>query len=171
MDLYIVNVASNLFIVTSVLFMDVNCGITVVTIVRIFLLPGRKRSDEYSIYHIIPTDTSYLSLSDHHIHESILAIDLTISLDAMISSDNKIIELLVYNFHFSNTPLSLKKVLAMLLSSLTVQCTNWSVPQFQKDLFECMIYDVWVTWSWNLMVMTLYSVWISTFLCSTILHE
>ena len=31
-----------------------------------------------------------------------------------------------------------------------------SVPQFQKDEIECMIYDVYVNWSWYFMVMYLF---------------
>ena len=66
-----------------------------------------------------------------------------------MSSDNKIIELLVYNCHFSNTPLGLNRKSmnryncyqcnqveeahgALLLSLLNVWCTNCSVPQFRK---------------------------------------
>ena len=81
--------------------------------------------------------------------------------NALMSSDNKIIELLVYNCHFSNTPLGLNRKFmnmynfykcneveeahgALLQSLLNVRCTNWSVPQFQKDEIECMIYDVCV---------------------------
>ena len=81
--------------------------------------------------------------------------------NALMSSDNKIIELLVYNCHFRNTPLGLiRKFMnmyncykcnevveahgALLLSLLNVRCTHWSVPQFQKDEIECMIYDVCV---------------------------
>ena len=50
----------NCFILTAVLFIDVNCGIFLIITLRIFMLPGRKQSDAYSIYHIILTDTSYL---------------------------------------------------------------------------------------------------------------
>ena len=81
--------------------------------------------------------------------------------NALMSSDNKIIELLVYNCHFSNTALGLNRKFmnmyncykcneveeahgALLLSLLNVRCPNWSVPQFQKDKIECMIYDVCV---------------------------
>ena len=81
--------------------------------------------------------------------------------NALMSSDNKIIELLVYNCHFSNTPLGLNRKFmnlyncykcneveeahgALLLSLLNVRSTNWSVPQFQKDKIEYMIYDVCV---------------------------
>ena len=81
--------------------------------------------------------------------------------NALMSSDNKIIELLVYNCHFSKTPQGLNRKLmnmyncykyneveqahgAPLLSLLNVRGTNWSVPQFQKDEIECMIYDVCV---------------------------
>ena len=32
----------------------------------------------------------------------------------------------------------------LLLSLLNVRYANWSVPQFQKDEIECMIYDVYV---------------------------
>ena len=69
--------------------------------------------------------------------------------NALMSSDNKIIELLVYNCHFSNTPLGLKRKFmnmyncykcneveeahgALLLSLLNVRCTNWSVLSFRK---------------------------------------
>ena len=62
----------NCFILTAVLFMGVNCGIFLVITLRIFMLPDRKQSDAYSIHHIIPTDTCYLSLPDHHTYESIL---------------------------------------------------------------------------------------------------
>ena len=77
-----------------------------------------------------------------------------------MSSDSKIMELLVYNCHFNNIPLGLKKFMnmyscykcneveeangALLLSLLNVRCANWFVPQFQKDEIECMIYDVCV---------------------------
>ena len=84
----------------------------------------------------------------------------------------KIVELLVYICHFSNTPLGLNREFismckcnkcnevevahgALLLSLLNVRCTNWSVPQFQKDKIECMIYDVCVNWSCYFMVMYL----------------
>ena len=59
----------NCFILTVVLFTNVNCGIFTL---RTFMLPGRKQSDAYSIYHVIHTDTCYLSLPDHHTYESIL---------------------------------------------------------------------------------------------------
>ena len=62
----------NCFTLTVVLFTDVNCGIFQVITLRTFMLPGRKQSDAYSIYHVIPTDTCYLSLQDHHTYESIL---------------------------------------------------------------------------------------------------
>ena len=61
----------NCFIPTVVIFTDVNCGIFLVITLRTFMLPGRKQSDAYSIYHVIPTDTCYLSLPDHHTYESI----------------------------------------------------------------------------------------------------
>ena len=81
--------------------------------------------------------------------------------NALMSSDNKIIELLMYNCHFSNTQLGLNRIFMniyncykcneveeahgpLLLSLLNVPCTNWSVPQFQKGEIECMIYDVCV---------------------------
>ena len=81
--------------------------------------------------------------------------------NALMSSDNKIIECLVYNCQFSNTPLGLNRKFmnmynyykcneveeahaALLLSLLNVRCSNWSVPQFQKDEIECMIYDACV---------------------------
>ena len=38
----------------------------------IFMLPGRKQSDAYLIYHTIPTDTCHLLLSNHHTYKSIL---------------------------------------------------------------------------------------------------
>ena len=108
--------------------------------------------------------------------------------NALMSSDNKIIELLVYNCHLSNTPLGLNRKFmnmyncykcneveeahwALLLSLLKVRCLNWSVPQFQKDEIQCMIYDVCVNWSWYFMVMYLLNVWISTFPCPTVLYE
>ena len=81
---------------------------------------------------------------------------------ALMSSDNKIIEILVNNCHFSNAPLGLNRKSmnicyncykcnevdeahgALLLSLLNVGYTNWSVPLFEKDEIECMIYDVGV---------------------------
>ena len=70
----------NCFILTAVLFTDVNCGIFLVITLRAFMLPGRRQSGAFSIYHVIPTDTCYLLLPDHHTYASILWIDLTISL-------------------------------------------------------------------------------------------
>ena len=81
--------------------------------------------------------------------------------NALMSSDSRIIGPLVYNCHFSNTQLDLNRKFinmyncykcneieeahgALLLSLLNVGCTNWYVPQFQKDEIECMIYDVCV---------------------------
>ena len=70
----------NCFILTAVLFTDVNCGIFLVITLGTFMLPGRRQSDAYSIYHVIPTDTCYPLLPDHHTYVSILWTDLTISL-------------------------------------------------------------------------------------------
>ena len=53
--LHISMLQANCFILTAVLFMDVNCGIFLAITLRIFMLPGRKQSDAYSIYHTIPT--------------------------------------------------------------------------------------------------------------------
>ena len=130
--------------------MAVNFGIFLVTTLRIFMLPGRNQSDAYSIYHTIPTYTCYLLLPD--------------LFDALMSSDINIIELLAYNCHFNNTPLGLNRKFmnmyncnkcykveeahgVLLLLLVNVRCKNWSVPQFQKDEIECMIYDVCVNWS------------------------
>ena len=99
--------------------------------------------------------------------------------NALMSNDNKIIELLVYNCHFSSTPLGLNRKSmninncykckefeeahgALLLSLLNVRWRNWSVLQFQKDEIELIL-----TFHGDVS----FNVWISTFPGPMVLYE
>ena len=104
---------------------------------------------------------------------------------ALMSSDNKIIEIQVYNCHFSNTPLGLNRkwiytIVINVMKSKKLMghcfCHYWMFDaQIGLSLgFRKMRLNVWfiIYVSINLaMFMYLLNVWISTFPCPTVLYE